>query len=145
MPPHPPRADTGVMDSTHFRLFIVEDSQAILDRLVRSIADLPDVDVVGSALDVAPAIDGVNESHPDALILDLHLPSGNGLEVLRAVRKAHPKLHVMVFTNFAADAYRTAAMAMGACEFLDKNADFPKVREILARWAVEHRASQTTH
>jgi DNA-binding NarL/FixJ family response regulator len=131
--------------NTHFRLFIVEDSQAILDRLIRSISDLEEVDVVGSALDVAPAIAGVNEMHPDALILDLHLPSGNGLDVLRAIRKSHPNLHVMVFTNFAADAYRTAAMAIGADEFLDKNADFPRVREILARWADARRASRTTH
>ena len=124
----------------HIRLFIVEDSKAILDRLLRSIADLPDVDVVGSALDVAPAIAGVNEKHPDALILDLHLPSGNGLEVLRAVRKSQPDMNVMVFTNFGDDAYRSAAMAAGAQEFLDKNADFPKVREILARWADAHRS-----
>ena len=118
-----------------YRLFIVEDSRPILDRLVRSISDLREVDVVGSALDVAPAIAGVNETHPDALILDLHLPSGNGLDVLRAVRRQHPEMQVMVFTNFAADAYREAAMGLGAQEFLDKGNEFPKVREILARWA----------
>jgi DNA-binding NarL/FixJ family response regulator len=129
---------------SHFKLFIVEDSRAITDRLVRAISDLTEVNVVGSALDVAPAIAGIEEIHPDALILDLHLPSGNGLEVLRAVRATHPCLQVMVFTNFFADAYRTAAFAMGAAEFLDKNADFPKVREILARWAVAHRTT-TTH
>ena len=129
--------------NSHFRLFIVEDSKAILDRLVRSISDL-DVDVVGSALDVAPAIAGVNEQHPDALILDLNLPSGTGLDVLRAVRKSSPNMQVMVFTNFAEEAYRDAAMAAGAQEFLDKNADFHKVREILARWADACR-SATTH
>ena len=122
-----------------FRLFIVEDSRAILERLVRSISDLPDVDVVGSALDVAPAIAGVNAQQPDALILDLNLPSGTGLDVLRAVRKSSPCMQVMVFTNFVEEAYRDAAMAAGAQEFLDKNADFPRVCEILARWAHAHR------
>jgi len=128
--------------NTPLRLFIVEDSRPIIDRLVRSISDLQGVDVVGLALDVAPAITGVNEKNPDALILDLHLPSGNGLDVLRAVRRDHPAMHVMVFTNFAADAYRDAAMGLGANEFLDKSNDLPRVREILAQWASEHA---TTH
>ena len=131
------------MDSP-IKLFIVEDSQPILERLLRSISGLEGVELVGSAVDVAPAIAGVAQTHPDALILDLHLPSGNGLDVLRAVRALEPAMQVLVFTNFAADAYRSAAMAMGANEFLDKNADFPKVREILARWASEHRTA-TTH
>jgi DNA-binding NarL/FixJ family response regulator len=130
--------------SSRIRLFIVEDSSAILQRLVRSISDLPGVDYVGSAEDVAPAIAGLEKIQPDALILDLQLPSGNGLDVLRAVRKSHPDMRVLVFTNFAEDAYRDAAMKAGAQEFLDKNADFPKVRDILARW-VDARAANTTH
>ena len=136
-----PAPIVGPMNS-RIRLFIVEDSRPILDRLVRSISELQEIDLVGSAADVGPAITGVNEMHPDALILDLHLPSGNGLDVLRAVRAGHPAMHVMVFTNFAADAYREAALGLGADVFLDKNQDFPRVREILARWASQQA---TTH
>jgi ActR/RegA family two-component response regulator len=130
--------------NSRIRLFIVEDSSAILQRLLRSISDLPDVDFVGSAEDVAPAIAGVEKTHPDALILDLQLRSGNGLDVLRAVRQSQPDMQVVVFTNFAEDAYRDAAMKAGAQEFLDKNADFPKVRDILTRW-VDARRTNTTH
>jgi DNA-binding NarL/FixJ family response regulator len=130
--------------NSRIRLFIVEDSSAILQRLMRSISDLPGIDVVGSAEDVGPAIAGLEKTHPDALILDLQLPGGNGLEVLRAVRQSQPDMRVMVFTNFAEDAYRDAAMKAGAQEFLDKNADFPKVRDILTRWADAHGVN-TTH
>ena len=121
------------------RLFIVEDSSAVLERILRSIADVPNVSVVGSAMDVAHAIVGLDELHPDALLLDLHLPGGSGLDVLRTVRPSHPDMQVLVFTNFAAEPYRRAAMAAGADEFIDKNADFPKVREILARWSAAPR------
>ena len=129
--------------TSRIRLFIVEDSRAILQRLVRSISDMSEVDFVGSAEDVGSAIAGVEEKHPDALILDLQLPSGTGLDVLRAVRGLLPSMQVMVFTNFGEDAYREAAMKAGAQEFLDKNADFPKVRDILARWA--HAHANITH
>jgi DNA-binding NarL/FixJ family response regulator len=121
------------------RLFIVEDSSAVLERILRSIADVPNVSVVGSAMDVAHAIVGLDELHPDALILDLHLPGGSGLDVLRSVRPSNPDMQVLVFTNFAAEPYRRAAMDAGADEFIDKNADFPKVREILARWSAAPR------
>jgi DNA-binding NarL/FixJ family response regulator len=123
------------------KVFIVEDSEALLQRILRSIADVPDISVVGSAPDVARALAGLEEHHPDALILDLHLPGGSGLDVLKSARPGHPGMHVMVFTNFAAEPYRRAAMDAGADEFLDKNADFPKVREILARWSAAPRAS----
>jgi DNA-binding NarL/FixJ family response regulator len=127
------------------KVFIVEDSSKILERLKRSIADLPGLDIVGTAVDVKPAIAALELEHPDALILDLQLPSGTGLEVLRAVRRSQPTLRVIVFTNFADEPYREAAMAAGANEFLDKNADFPRVREILSRWTLACQAQTTTH
>lgn len=126
-------------------LFIVEDSVPIRDRLVRSIEDLPDLTIVGTAGDVAPAIEGLKAKRPDALILDLQLPGGSGLEVLRAARAALPALHVLVLTNFAAEPYRRAAMDAGAEEFLDKTSDFPKVRDILARWSGQSRPLSVTH
>ncbi len=126
-------------------LFIVEDSVPIRDRLVRSIEDLPDLAIVGTAGDVAPAIEGLKAKRPDALILDLQLPGGSGLEVLRAALAALPALHVLVLTNFAAEPYRRAAMDAGAEEFLDKTSDFPKVRDILARWSGQSRPLSVTH
>jgi DNA-binding NarL/FixJ family response regulator len=118
-------------------LFIVEDSIPVRERLVRTIADLPGLDIVGTAEDVSPAIDRLTASAPDALILDLQLPSGSGLDVLRAVRLSMPHLRVIVMTNFAAEPYRKAAMAAGAEVFLDKSAEFGRVRDILTGWRDE--------
>lgn len=118
-------------------LFIVEDSIPVRERLVRSIEDLAGLDIVGTAEDVRAAIDGLTQSPPDALILDLQLPSGSGLQVLRAVRASLPHMRVIVMTNFAAEPYRKAAMAAGAEVFLDKSAEFGRVRDILTEWRDE--------
>ena len=118
-------------------LFIVEDSIPVRERLVRTIADLPGLDIVGTAEDVGAAIDGLTNAAPDALILDLQLPSGSGLQVLRAVRERMPRVRVIVMTNFAAEPYRKAAMAAGAEVFLDKSAEFGRVRDILTGWRDE--------
>ncbi|PWB59938.1 MAG: hypothetical protein C3F16_11310 [Betaproteobacteria bacterium] len=122
-------------------LFIVEDSIPVRDRLVRTLEGLEGLDIVGTAEDVTAAIAGLENNHPDALILDLQLPSGSGLQVLRAVREKLPAMRVIVMTNFAAEPYRKAAMAAGAEVFLDKSAEFARVRDILSEWRdqADHR------
>ncbi|MCW5592964.1 MAG: response regulator transcription factor [Burkholderiales bacterium] len=115
-------------------LFIVEDSIPVRDRLVRTLEGLEGLDIVGTAEDVTAAIAGLEDNHPDALILDLQLPSGSGLQVLRAVREKLPAMRVIVMTNFAAEPYRKAALAAGAEVFLDKSAEFARVRDILSEW-----------
>lgn len=122
-------------------LFIVEDSIPVRDRLVRTLEGLEGLDIVGTAEDVTAAIAGLEDNHPDALILDLQLPSGSGLQVLRAVREKLPAMRVIVMTNFAAEPYRKAALAAGAEVFLDKSAEFARVRDILSEWRdqADHR------
>lgn len=115
-------------------LFIVEDSIPVRERLVRTLEGLSGLAIVGTAEDVTPAIEALSATPPDALILDLQLPSGSGLQVLRAVRAKLPRMRVIVMTNFAAEPYRKAAMAAGAEVFLDKSAEFGRVRDILTAW-----------
>jgi DNA-binding NarL/FixJ family response regulator len=121
-------------------LFIVEDSIPVRERLLRTLEGMVGLDVVGTAEDVPAAIDGLTSCPPDALILDLQLPSGSGLQVLRAVRQKLPNMRVIVMTNFAAEPYRKAAMAAGAEIFLDKSAEFGRVRDILSGWCDEANA-----
>ena len=123
-------------------LFIVEDSIPVRERLVRTLEGLGGLEIVGTAEDVSPAIERLSSTPPDALILDLQLPSGSGLQVLRAVRAKLPNMRVIVMTNFAAEPYRKAALAAGAEVFLDKSADFARVRDILSAWGADcQRAS----
>lgn len=115
-------------------LFIAEDSVAVRERLVRSLEGLAGVSLVGMATSVPASIAGLRDRLPEALVLDLQLEDGSGLDVLRAVRGELPHLRVIVLTNFATEPYRRAALAEGAEVFLDKSSEFGRVREILASW-----------
>ena len=68
---------------------------------------------------------------PDAVILDLQMPGGSGLDVLRAIRIDHPHLRVLICTNFDYPQYREKCMSGGADYFLDKSAEFEKIPVIL--------------
>ena len=126
------------MDSTQqaapLTVFLVEDSLAIRARLAETIRGIEGAELVGEAGTVGEAIEGIRSTHPGAVILDLQLEDGSGLEVLRAVRLASPALHVAVLTNYATDQHRRACIDAGAEFFLDKSSEFPRIREIVNGW-----------
>jgi|SRR5579859_8095027 len=117
------------------RVFIVDDSSVILERLTLLLHDIPGIDLVGHATDVPQAVQRVLETNPDALVLDLHMPGGTGLDVLRAIRPVRPGIHVLVFTNYSQDEYRQRCLTAGAEYFLDKSTEFEKIPSILRELA----------
>jgi len=126
-------------------VFLVEDSLAIRARLAQTIRDICGTDLVGEAGTVGDAIAGIRSTHPGAVILDLQLEDGSGLDVLRAVHPAAPEMHVAVLTNYATDQHRRACMSAGAEFFLDKSSDFPRIREIVQGWRQQAGAAPLEH
>jgi DNA-binding NarL/FixJ family response regulator len=125
----------SAQQSAPLMVFLVEDSPAIRARLAATIRGIEGTELVGEAGTVGGAILGIGATHPSALILDLQLEDGSGIEVLRAVHATLPELHVAVLTNYATDQHRRACMDAGAEYFLDKSSDFPRIREIVRGWA----------
>ena len=116
------------------KVFIVEDAVEVRKRLVAMLGAVAGVEVVGEAATVQAAIDGALASRPDAVLLDLQLADGSGLDVLAAVKPQRPGIHVIVLSNFATPQYRQASLAAGAEVFLDKSQEFGRVPEILRGW-----------
>jgi DNA-binding NarL/FixJ family response regulator len=113
------------------KVFIADDSSAIVARLADLLQEVPGVELVGRAGNVLEAVRGINIMNPDAVILDLQMPGGSGLDVLRAVRVDHPCLQVLVCTNYPSRKYREECLSAGANFFLDKATEFEKIPEIL--------------
>ena len=102
--------------------------------LAATIRGIEGAELVGEAGNVGAAIAGIRSTHPGALILDLQLEDGSGLDVLKAVHPSTSALHVAVLTNYATDQHRRACLDAGAEYFLDKSSDFPRIREIVQGW-----------
>ena len=118
------------------RIFVVEDSAAVRERLIEMIRDLDDMEVVGEAGTCEAALAGIMATRPDVAILDVHLPDGSGIKVLAAVKQLLVNLRGIVLTNYTSAQHRTAAADAGAEYFLDKSADFERIPEILGRLAL---------
>lgn len=125
---------TSAPQAAPLMVFLVEDSPAIRARLAETIRGIEGAELVGEAGTVGGAIEGIRSTHPGAVILDLQLEDGSGLEVLKAMHPSAPALHVAVLTNYATDQHRRACMDAGAEFFLDKSSDFPRIREIVQSW-----------
>ena len=113
------------------RVFIVDDSKVVVERLADLLDEVPGVELVGRADDAPGAIHSILKTIPDAIILDLQMPGGGGLEVLRTIRQRHSSLWVLVCTNYPYPQYREECLAAGANYFLDKSAEFEKIPDIL--------------
>lgn len=128
------------------RVLLVEDSSLIAGRLAELIRRLPEVDLIETVATEEDALSHVASDHPDALILDLHLRSGSGFGVLRALARSRegqrPK--VVILTNFSLPEYRREAELYGVAAFLDKSRDYFRLPTLLQDFARERDAS-TTH
>jgi DNA-binding NarL/FixJ family response regulator len=116
------------------KVFVVEDSDAICERIVRMVNDVKNTQVVGTADKVSGALLGIQKHQPDVVILDIQLLDGNGLTVLQQVKKEQPSRKVIVLTNFNSDQYRDLAQRYGADAFLDKSNDFMQIPDLISGW-----------
>lgn len=109
------------------KVFLVENSLLVRDRLRPLLAAIPWAEMVGEAASVKSALDGIAATSADTVVLDLHLDGGNGFEVLRGLQKSTPPVAVYILTSFANEAYRRAAQRSGARGFFDKSGEIPRL------------------
>jgi YesN/AraC family two-component response regulator len=112
------------------KLFIVDNSELIVDRLIKALSDIKQIKIVGTANSALFAAEYIHKSNPDIVILDIHMPDGNGIDLLKQIKKESPHSAVIMLTNYPETDYKKICMEEGADFFLDKSIDFEKVIEI---------------
>ena len=118
------------------RIFLVDDSSPVRERIEAMLLAIPSVQVVGQAGDADAAVSGILAERPDVVILDLKLGEKTGFDVLRALRAASFGADVYMLSNFASPAYRTAAAKLGALGFFDKSSEFDALKATIAARAL---------
>jgi len=113
------------------RVFIVEDSEVVRERLITMLSEIKGVEIVGEAENTVEAIKAIREQRPIVVILDLRLTAGNGIEVLKGLRQEQIPAMVIVLTNYPYPQYRKRCMDLGADYFFDKSTEFEKVSQVL--------------
>lgn len=123
-------------------VLIVEDSVVVRARLRALLAEEPAIHIVAEASEAQEAIKKFSVSAPDAVVLDLQLRLGSGLDVLRHIRQSGTKCVVIMLTNYTHLEFREVCGQHGADYFFHKATEFERVAEVLAaRAATGHSDS----
>jgi len=103
---------------------VVVDDQALVRGGFRVLVDsAPDLTVVGEASDGAQAVDLALAERPDVILMDIRMPSMDGLEATRRILAADTAqlIRILILTTFDLDEYVFAALKAGASGFLLKD------------------------
>ena len=100
------------------RVLIADDSLRARDGLRALLTMRPELEVVGEAANGQEAVRLVAECHPDAVLMDLHMPVLDGIQATQLIKQQWPAVIVVVLTMHAVD--QSAALAAGADAFLIK-------------------------
>jgi two-component system, NarL family, response regulator LiaR len=112
---------TGNTEGEKINILIVDD-HAIVRQGLRTYLDLqPDMQVVGEAPDGQKAIDMARDLLPDIVLMDLVMPSMDGVEATRGVTSVSPSTRVIVLTSFSEDEQVFASIKAGAQGYLMKD------------------------
>jgi DNA-binding NarL/FixJ family response regulator len=130
------------MAGADMKVYVVEDSAAVRERLLEMIREIDDIEVVGEAETYDAAVAGIMSTRPDVAVLDIKLADdgGSGIDVLAEVRKGLPAMRAIVLSNYATPQHMKASADAGAEYFLDKSAEFERISEILEQMKHESGA-----
>ncbi|MGW7680438.1 response regulator [Kribbella sp. NPDC054772] len=113
------------------RVVVADDQTVVRDGLVTLLKLLPGIDVVAAASDGREAVQLVAEHDPDVLLVDLRMPTMDGVEATGLVRTEHPRTEVVVLTTYSDDDSVLSALRAGARGFLTKDADAESIGRAL--------------
>ena len=110
---------------------VIADDQAMVRAGFRRLLESePDIDVVGEAGDGKQAVEQVTKARPDVALLDIRMPTMDGIEATRRI-VASTDTNVVILTTFDLDEYVYDALRAGAAGFLLKDAPPEQMIEAL--------------
>jgi DNA-binding NarL/FixJ family response regulator len=96
------------------RVLLADDDGMFVESLRPLIEEQPELAVVGAAADGLAAIDLCEELHPDAIVIDLHMPLVDGVTAVARLRRDFPSMCVIALTGDASPKLHEAVIEAGA-------------------------------
>ncbi|MEV6520319.1 response regulator transcription factor [Longispora sp. NPDC051575] len=103
------------------RVLVVDDERLVCAHLRRILEAAEDMTVVGEAYDGAEAAEAIIRHRPDVVLLDLRMPTVDGLATVEWTRKLRDPPRVVALTTFGLDEYVLRVLRAGAAGFLLKD------------------------
>lgn len=102
------------------KILIADDHAVVRRGLQQILADEFDVAEFGEAADAGETLERIYNENWDVVILDISMPGRSGLDVLKDIRKEHPRLPVLVLSMYPEDQFATRVLKAGAAGYMTK-------------------------
>ena len=107
---------------------LIADDHRDFRRVVREFLDrLPNVSVVGEAINGGEAVEKVEQLFPDVVLMDIAMPQMNGLEATRIIKQRWPETKVLIATTYDDPTYRLQALEARADGYILKGSLKPSL------------------
>ena len=103
------------------RVYIVDDHEMFREGLRQLIEYDPRLSVCGDASDGATALEGIRQTNPDVVIVDITLADSSGLDLVKTIRSEREELPVLVVSMHEESLYAERALRAGAMGYVMKN------------------------
>lgn len=114
---------------TKLRIAIADDHPLFRHGVRTLLETTPDMEIVGEAGDAEQALALAFRHEPDVMLLDVRMPGASGIEAMKRILEAKPRVRILMLTMFEDDASVFTAMRCGAMGYLLKDAN----QEVLLR------------
>eukprot|EP01136_Pigoraptor_vietnamica_P037355 Opistho-1_new@105202 len=104
-----------------FSVLIVEDQARFRDAFVHSLSSVSDIELLSIAPDLPQGRRMFDQLQPDVLLVDLDLPGGSGIELIRHAAHTRPQCEVMVISVFGDEQHVLTSIEAGATGYLLKD------------------------
>lgn len=113
------------------KVLLVDDSSIVRERLIAMLFEVSRIETVSQAKDQFEALGLLKRTDPEVVILDIEMPGGSGIDLLRYLKKRQRPPLAIVLTNLSDPQYRKKCKDAGADFFFDKSSEFDNVAEVL--------------
>ena len=124
---------SSTVETDKIRVLIADDHVTVLEGLAAIIGRQPDMMVVAEAADGQEAVNLWTEHHPDVTLLDLRMPTLDGVGVIENIRKQEASARVIVLTTYDNDTEILRAIKAGTKAYLLKDARREELLDCIRR------------
>jgi DNA-binding NarL/FixJ family response regulator len=118
------------------RLVVADENRLIAAGIRNALQDEPEIEIVGEAYSGDDVLPLVARTLPDVVLLDLRMPSGDGLDLLDVLRQRHPDVKVVMLSTYSDWEHIQTALSHGASGYIVKTIN-PRDLASALRQAVE--------
>ena len=117
--------------SKAIKIVFVEDHEQFRSKLVELASAAPNLELVGTYADGSSALKGIPQVKPDVVVMDIQLPGVDGVECVRELKAAHPKINFLMLTAYEDSDRLFESLKAGAGGYLLKRTSSTKLLQAI--------------